>query len=110
MYAPKRKRRREPSGGVEGNAAIPEVPTAERLLERDGDLRETAAALERARDGDGLPLLIEGPPGIGKTRLLQAVSEQAALGGFRVQPARATELEREFPFGLVRQLFEPGAP
>jgi DNA-binding CsgD family transcriptional regulator len=81
-------------------------PIPERLLEREDDLGLTAAAFERARRGDGLPILIEGPPGIGKTRLLQALGEQAVLSGFSVLTARATELEREFPFGLVRQLFE----
>ena len=29
------------------------------------------------------------------------------MEGFEVLTARATEFEREFPFGAVRQLFEP---
>ena len=92
--------------GETGSGALA-TPIAERLYERDDDLRLTADALVRARAGDGLPTLIEGPPGIGKTRLLQALGEQAVLSGFAVCTARATELERDFAFGLVRQLFEP---
>ncbi|HEY1284576.1 MAG TPA: AAA family ATPase, partial [Solirubrobacterales bacterium] len=77
------------------------------LLERDGELRRIGGALERARDGSGELLLIEGPAGIGKTSLLEAARPMAAGLGMSALSARATELEREFPFGAVRQLFEP---
>ncbi len=51
--------------------------------------------------------MVEGPAGIGKTALL-AVARDAAEGqGFRVLRARGAELEREFAFGVVRQLVEP---
>ncbi len=51
--------------------------------------------------------MVEGPAGIGKTVLL-AVARGAAEGeGFRVLRARGAELEREFAFGVVRQLVEP---
>ena len=51
--------------------------------------------------------MVEGPAGIGKTVLL-AVARDAAEGeGFRVLRARGAELEREFAFGVVRQLVEP---
>src|SRR5918995_4605362 len=83
------------------------VELAPLLLERDSELETAAHALRRARDGAGRPVLIEGPAGIGKTRLLQAIGETALLEGFDVLTARATEFEREFPFGAVRQLFEP---
>ena len=63
--------------------------------------------LERAREGEGRLVLLEGPAGIGKTRLLQAARDSAQEAGMRVLTARATELERDFPFALVRQLFEP---
>jgi hypothetical protein len=51
------------------------------------------------------PAIVEGPPGIGKTRLLAAAG--AAAEDLEVLRARASELERDFPFGVVRQLFEP---
>ena len=51
-------------------------------------------------------MLIEGPPGIGKSRLLAEFRRHANADGALVLNARAGELEREFPFGVVRQLFE----
>jgi hypothetical protein len=48
--------------------------------------------------------LIEGPAGIGKTRLLGELKQGASERGLRILSARGSELEREFPFGVVRQL------
>jgi DNA-binding CsgD family transcriptional regulator len=60
------------------------------------------------RAGDGGLLVIEGPAGIGKTGLLDAVRAAARVGGpMAALSARGGELERDFPFGVVRQLFEP---
>jgi DNA-binding CsgD family transcriptional regulator len=52
-------------------------------------------------------VVIEGPAGIGKTALLAAARIAAADSGMRVLRSRGTELERDFAFGVVRQLFEP---
>jgi DNA-binding CsgD family transcriptional regulator len=52
-------------------------------------------------------LLIEGPAGIGKTRLVEAAIGQARAAGLVIASARSSELERDFPFGVVRQLLEP---
>jgi DNA-binding CsgD family transcriptional regulator len=51
--------------------------------------------------------LVEGPAGIGKSRLLQATRERARTAGLRTLAARGSDLERGLPFGVVRQLFEP---
>lgn len=51
-------------------------------------------------------LVIEGPAGIGKSRLLEEARERATEQGLRVLDARATDLEQGFPFGVMRQLFE----
>jgi DNA-binding CsgD family transcriptional regulator len=51
-------------------------------------------------------LVILGAPGIGKTSLLQAVCKYATAQGLQTLTARASELERDFPFGVVRQLLE----
>jgi len=74
------------------------------LLERDRELGTVAALIDAARTGSGRLLLIEGPAGIGKSRLLAEARRGA--GDVRVLAARVGELEREFPFGVVRQLFE----
>ncbi len=52
-------------------------------------------------------LLIEGPPGIGKTALLDELRKRACALGMTVRTARGGELERGFGFGIVRQLLEP---
>ena len=75
------------------------------LLERDGELAEIAGRVERLLSaGAGGVLLIEGPPGIGKTALLDQ-----ALAGVRdgVLRARGSELESGLAFGAVRQLLIP---
>ena len=50
---------------------------------------------------------MEGPAGIGKSALLAVARDAAGAEGFRVLRARGAELEREFAFGVVRQLVEP---
>jgi DNA-binding CsgD family transcriptional regulator len=83
------------------------APAGAKLLEREAELDELQAALESARAGTGGLLVVEGAAGIGKTRLLQAARETAERTGMRVLRSRGSELERDFPFALVRQLFEP---
>jgi hypothetical protein len=77
------------------------------LLERDGELERIGRRLRRAREGRGGALVLEGPAGIGKTVMLGAARDVAEGEGFRVLRARGAELEREFAFGVVRQLVEP---
>jgi DNA-binding CsgD family transcriptional regulator len=77
------------------------------LVERDEDLAVIQGAVRDASAGTGRLLVIEGPAGIGKTSLLLAARQIAAEAGMRELHARGSELEREFPYGLVRQLFEP---
>ena len=77
------------------------------LLERERELAELDAMVREACDGSGRFAVIEAAAGLGKTRLLQAARTAGQDAGMRVLTARATELERDFPFALVRQLFEP---
>ena len=51
--------------------------------------------------------MIDGAAGIGKTALLRELRERAHAGGVAVLSARGGELERTFPFGVVRPLCEP---
>ena len=85
----------------------PTVPPAGALLERDAELGAVEDGLAAAASGRGGVLVIEGPPGIGKTRLLDAARAPAEQRGFRVLVARASSLEREFGFGVVRDLLTP---
>lgn len=77
------------------------------LLERDGELAAMARALDRASAGVGVSTAVLGPAGIGKSALLNAARGRAEAAGMRVLRARGGELEREFGFGVARQLFEP---
>ncbi len=77
------------------------------LLEREREVASLEALVTAATAGQGRVALVEGPAGIGKTRLLLEARRQASAAGFQVLLARGGELEREFPFGVVRQLFEP---
>ena len=76
------------------------------LLERERELAALDEAIDDARGGVGRLVAIEAQAGLGKTRLLHAAREAGAAAGLTVLSARATELERDFPFALVRQLFE----
>jgi DNA-binding CsgD family transcriptional regulator len=78
----------------------------EPLLERNDELARIESALADARTGRGRFVVVEGPAGIGKTALLTSARTAAAESGMRVLRARATEMETNFAFGVVRQLFE----
>lgn len=76
------------------------------LLDREEDLAALDMALAEAAEGAGRVLLIEGPAGIGKTVLLDELRRRAGALGMEMLSARSGELERDFGFGVIRQLFE----
>jgi predicted ATPase len=78
------------------------------LLERESELSELDLALsEAAQQGRGQVVILEAPAGLGKTSLLKAASQTAAEAGFICLRARASDLERDFAYGCIRQLLEP---
>ncbi len=82
-------------------------PISSQLLERRSELARIESALAEARAGRGTFVVVEGPAGIGKTASWRRRGRRpstAACGSFA---PRGTELEHEFAFGVVRQLFEP---
>ena len=72
------------------------------LLERE---RELAAVQQLIQHGGGV-LLVEGRAGVGKTSLLEAAARCAREADWDVLRARGSQLETDFAFGVVRQLFE----
>ena len=82
--------------------ANPETP----LLERTAELNVMREAVRRAVSGRGAVVAVEAPAGLGKTALLDYAGEVALTSGCAVRRSSPAPLEREFPFGVVRSLFE----
>jgi DNA-binding SARP family transcriptional activator/DNA-binding CsgD family transcriptional regulator len=76
------------------------------IVERGREMSLIASLLDEAAASSGRVALIEGPAGIGKSRLLAEARARGAATSTLVLAARGSELEREFPFGAARQLFE----
>ena len=90
-----------PSGGLERASAplLEQTPRAQATATCIGRAAELAA-LSRVFVHGGVALVL-GEPGIGKSRLLEAASEQARAGGAIVLRGRAFEAEMIRPYGAV---------
>ena len=75
------------------------------LLEREAEMAELSRALAAAGQGAGRLVVIEGPAGIGKSRLVAEARAMAAGLGMTVLSARGIDLERDIPFGVASGLF-----
>jgi hypothetical protein len=73
------------------------------LVARAGVLAEADSVLAAARSGRGTLVTVTGEPGIGKTRLAEAVADRAGAGRAGAGPARAgrTGAERAEAFEVV---------
>ncbi len=74
------------------------------LLQRETTLKAIDALIAGARGGQGSALLLEGYPGMGKTRLHEAALDRARGQGLRVVRGAGAELERNLSFGVASQL------
>ena len=72
------------------------------LLEREGELAAVEEAL--CRRSGAVP--IEAGVGVDKTSLVEAACRRAQELDYHVLSARGSELEADFAFGVVLQLFE----
>lgn len=75
------------------------------LVGRDDELERLSDLIAQVRSGSGSVAILEGPAGIGKTALLAEASQRARGCGCWVLRAAGAELEREYAFGVIRQLF-----
>ena len=76
------------------------------LLEREAELAQFSAAFDQARLGRGSVVAIDGPSGIGKSRLMVEAAALANKRGLEVLMAAGRDIESQFAFGVVLQLFE----
>ncbi|HEX6680215.1 MAG TPA: AAA family ATPase [Gaiellaceae bacterium] len=77
------------------------------LLERGAELASIRSAVNLAGGGAGRLIAIEARSGIGKSRLVSEARAVAEEAGFRILFARSSELEQDFAYCVLRQLFEP---
>jgi DNA-binding CsgD family transcriptional regulator len=76
------------------------------LLGRSAEL-ELIEALLAGRSSLGPGLLLRGPPGVGKTALLDVAAARAEAAGGRVLRASGAEFEAEIGFSALHQLLYP---
>ncbi len=75
-------------------------PTEQFFVGRDDELADLAMALRRARWREGGAMLVHGPPGIGKSRLVREVEKLASLEGVQVIHTVCRERDAERPFSI----------
>ena len=76
------------------------------IFERDTEVALIGAIIDRALAGSGAFVILDGPPGSGRSKLLELAGEHAAFNGMRVLYAIGKESERDLTFGGALQLFE----
>jgi DNA-binding CsgD family transcriptional regulator len=80
------------------------------VLEREFELSTLEQAVSQLTAGFGSIVVVDAAAGLGKTTLLRRTRDFASAGGSTVLSARCAELERDFAFGVVRQLFDSALP
>lgn len=82
------------------------MSSASEILERDSELTRIEEALDSATSGSGRVVVIEGPAGIGKTRLVRETRDLASARGFGRLQATGDESETSMAWSVVRQMVE----
>ena len=84
--------------------AAPAASGAPAFVGRDGETGLLRALLARLHRGSGHVALVEGEPGIGKSRLLQEVADYSRACGLAMLATRCYEIERAMPYQPVIDL------
>ena len=77
------------------------MPSTDGLVGRDAELALAAAEVGRLSEGRATVLAFEGEAGIGKTRLVQSIVDDARSRGIAVFCGGAHPFERTRPFGVA---------
>lgn len=75
-----------------------------RLLERTAAIRELATLFDLNSRLPAGVVIVEGPPGVGRTALLHTACQLATDAGSRVLRARGSEHETDRPLGIIQQV------
>jgi DNA-binding CsgD family transcriptional regulator len=81
-----------------------------RIRGRDKELSVVAGRIAGARAGTGGVVVVEGPPGIGKSRLLAEAVSLAAAAGLRVARGEADEADQVAPLWCLLGALHFGSP
>jgi len=98
------------AGHLGEGTAVPSRDGASDLYGRDAELALLSTVLERAMSGTGGARIVRGDAGIGKSRLLEAVIEQARARSLTVHSTRGVQSEAHLPFAGLHQVLAPLLP
>ena len=91
------------SPGASGRATLRERPVGVEVVRgREAEQKMIRDLLRRAQRGAGGVLLVEGEPGVGKSKLLRNATDEAAEQGFSLAAGAADQLGQAIPFFALR--------
>src|ERR1700741_1645128 len=88
--------------GIQADALFASGTGDEVMRGRDAEQQVVRGLLRRAQQGLGGVVLVEGEPGIGKSMLLRAATDEAATEGFSLAAGAADQLGQVIPFFALR--------
>jgi DNA-binding CsgD family transcriptional regulator len=88
---------------IQTQATLPPLP----LVGRGRELSALFGLLDAAGEGEGGTAFVSGTAGVGKSRLLRAVADEATRRGWLVAAGRSFPVETGVPYALVADAFVP---
>jgi DNA-binding CsgD family transcriptional regulator len=88
---------------IQTQATLPPLP----LVGRGRELSALFGLLDAAGEGEGGTAFVTGMAGVGKSRLLRAVADEALRRGWLVATGRTFPVETGVPYALVADAFVP---
>jgi predicted ATPase len=93
--------------GVTRSTPAGTAPLAATLIGRDNDMAGLLPHLDHAATGSGGTLFLTGAGGVGKTRLADALADEARRRRFRIAAGRAFAAESGVPYALFADALVP---